>query len=137
LTFQAGIIEPDATGAVAGWPRFWLKVEGLGAFIAGATAFNLLGGSPLVFVIALLAVDVSMVGYLRSPRWGAVTYNLAHNWFTGLAVLGLGYGTGTPGLVLAGCVLIAHVGGDRLAGYGLKYPSSFGDTHLGWIGRRG
>jgi len=133
---NAGVIEPNATGAVTGWPRFWLKLEGFGAFVGAATAFSLLGGSPVVFIVALLVVDVSMIGYLRSPAWGAVTYNLAHNWFTALAVLGLGYGTGTPGLVLAGCVLIAHVGGDRLAGYGLKYPGAFGDTHLGWIGRR-
>ena len=29
----------------------------------------------------------------------------------------------------------AHIGIDRLAGYGLKYPSDFHDTHLGRIGR--
>ena len=29
-----------------------------------------------------------------------------------------------------------HVGLDRALGYGLKYPSGFGDTHLGAIGRR-
>jgi len=123
------------TGAVVGQPRLWLRAEGLGGFIAGAVAFNLLGGNPLVFLVTLLLVDVSMVGYVAGPRVGAVVYNLAHNWLTAIAVLGLGYGTGIPGLELAGCVLVAHVGGDRLAGYGLKYPSSFGDTHLGWIGR--
>src|SRR5437868_2992812 len=127
---------PQPAGAVVGGPRFWLRVEGLGAFVAGAVAFNLLGGNPFVFIVALLLVDVSMVGYLRGPAVGATIYNLAHNWFTAIAVLGIGYGTGTPGLLLAGCVLVAHVGGDRLAGYGLKYPTSFGDTHLGWIGRR-
>jgi hypothetical protein len=37
-------------------------------------------------------------------------------------------------LVLA-ATLIAHVGMDRAAGYGLKLPSSFQDTHLGRIGR--
>lgn len=25
---------------------------------------------------------------------------------------------------------LAHIGADRLLGYGLKYPSSFKDTHL-------
>jgi len=30
----------------------------------------------------------------------------------------------------------AHIGFDRLLGYGLKYPSAFGPTHLGWKGRR-
>ena len=40
-------------------------------------------------------------------------------------------------MVLAGAILVAHAGMDRLAGYGLKYPTAFGDTHLGWIGRGG
>jgi Domain of unknown function (DUF4260) len=29
----------------------------------------------------------------------------------------------------------AHIGFDRALGYGLKYPSAFGDTHLGQIGK--
>jgi hypothetical protein len=30
----------------------------------------------------------------------------------------------------------AHIGFDRMLGYGLKYSSSFNDTHLGRIGRQ-
>jgi hypothetical protein len=30
----------------------------------------------------------------------------------------------------------SHIAFDRLVGYGLKYPTQFGDTHLGAIGRR-
>lgn len=33
-------------------------------------------------------------------------------------------------LVLAAAVWTAHIGADRLVGYGLKYPTGFGDTHL-------
>jgi len=36
---------------------------------------------------------------------------------------------------IAGAVLVAHVGMDRAAGYGLKLSTSFHDTHLGRIGR--
>jgi hypothetical protein len=42
-----------------------------------------------------------------------------------------------PALTLAGVILVAHTGIDRILGYGLKYPTSFQDTHLGRIGRRG
>ena len=94
------------------------------------------GGSWLLVLPLLLAPDLSMVGYVRGPRLGAQLYNVAHNWAVGLAVLGLGWWLTQPGLVLAGAVLIAHVGMDRLAGYGLKEPTSFQDTHLGRIGRR-
>lgn len=76
-----------------------------------------------------------MVGYLRDPRLGAQTYNLAHNWALGLAVLGIGWWTGIAWVVLAGAILIGHVGMDRALGYGLKSPTSFQDTHLGRIGR--
>jgi len=28
----------------------------------------------------------------------------------------------------------AHIAMDRALGYGLKYPTSFKKTHLGWLG---
>ena len=34
-----------------------------------------------------------------------------------------------------GLIWIAHIGMDRMLGYGLKYASGFADTHLGRIGR--
>ena len=44
--------------------------------------------------------------------------------------------TQVPLGVMGGLALIwaAHIGFDRALGYGLKYPSGFGDTHLGRIG---
>jgi Domain of unknown function (DUF4260) len=127
---------PHATGAVVGWPRTWLRLEGLAGLVAGVAGYHAAGGDWLWLVPALLAVDVSMAGYLAGSHPGAIVYNLFHNWFTALAVLGLGLVVAVPAAQLAGWILIAHVGGDRLAGYGLKYASAFGDTHLGWIGRR-
>ena len=127
---------PRTTGAVVEWPRTWLRLEGLAAFIAGVAGYRLAGGDLVWLVPALLAVDLSMAGYLASSHAGAIVYNVAHNWFSALLVLGIGRFAGVPGLELAGWVLIAHVGIDRLAGYGLKYAPAFGDTHLGWIGRR-
>jgi hypothetical protein len=32
--------------------------------------------------------------------------------------------------VQLGLIWLAHVGADRLLGYGLKYPTGFRDTHL-------
>ena len=37
---------------------------------------------------------------------------------------------------MVGAVLVAHVGMDRAAGYGLKLLTSFQDTTLGRIGKR-
>jgi hypothetical protein len=124
-----------APGAVTGGARRWLRVEGLAALAAGIAIYLAQGGPLLWLVPLVLAVDISMVGYLRGPKAGAVVYNLAHNQAAGLLVLGIGFATGTVGVTLIGAILVAHVGMDRLAGYGLKYPTAFRDTHLGRIGR--
>jgi hypothetical protein len=121
-------------GAVTGTPRRWLQLEGLAALVAGTALFVGTGAPWILLVPLLFAVDISMVGYLAGPRVGAFTYNLAHNWGSGLLVLGLGLATGVVPLVAAGAILIAHSGMDRVAGYGLKYPSAFADTHLGRLG---
>ena len=76
-----------------------------------------------------------MVGYLHSPKTGALTYNLIHNWATALIVLGVGLWLGSFAVAVAGAVLIAHIGMDRALGYGLKLQSAFQDTHLGRIGK--
>lgn len=115
--------------------RAWLRLEGLAAFGAGSVVFTRFGGDWTWFVPALLLVDVSMVGYLRGPRLGALTYDLAHNWAVGIGVLGLGLALAIPAATLAGAVLVAHTGGDRALGYGLKLGTGFRDTHLGTIGR--
>ncbi len=138
LTKAAAQTEPAtqaALGAVTGSPRAWLRVEGIAGLVAGAAIYLVLGGPLLLLVPFLLAVDVSMIGYLAGPRSGAFAYNLAHNQATGLLVLGAGVLLGASPVVLAGAVMVGHTGMDRLAGYGLKYPTSFHDTHLGRIGR--
>lgn len=131
---QPAASSDDATPAVAGQPLVWLRVEGLAALLAGAAIYVSLGGWLVLLIPLLLAVDVSMVGYVAGPRPGAFLYNLAHNWATGLAVLAVGAWTGAGPLLLAGAILVGHTGMDRVAGYGLKYPTAFADTHLGRLG---
>ena len=116
--------------------RDWLRAEAAAAFVAGVALYGWLGAPWLALLPLLLVPDVSMVGYLRSPRLGAMTYNIVHNWVLGLGVLGLGLASGIVPVSVAGAILIAHVGMDRMLGYGLKL-SSFQETHLGRIGREG
>jgi hypothetical protein len=110
--------------------RFWLHSEGLAAFIAGTLLYFQSGGDGWLFLPLLLVPDVGLFGYLRSSRVGAFTYDLIHNWAIGLAVLGAGFALGSNPLVLAGALLVAHVGMDRAVGYGLKYPAGAKITHL-------
>ena len=129
------VAAPGVPGMTNGAVRTWLRLEGLAAFAAGLGVFGASGGNWLLIVPLLLLPDVSAVGYLAGPRVGAFTYNAIHNWVPGLAVLRAGSVAGLTGVLIAGSILVAHVGMDRAVGYGLKLPSSFQDTHLGRMGR--
>jgi hypothetical protein len=116
--------------------KWILRVESASIAVVGIVAYLSLGGEPLLLIPALLAPDLSALGYLAGPRVGALTYNLVHNWSTAsiFALLAIVLNELWP--LLAGAVVAAHVGMDRALGYGLKLPTSFQDTHLGRIGRR-
>jgi hypothetical protein len=116
--------------------RILLRLEGATALAAGLWLWAQVSGNWLLFVPLLLVPDLSMLGYLRGPALGALVYNAFHNWVLPGGLLGLGWWLDAPGAIAAGAILLAHSGGDRLLGYGLKYPTSFQDTHLGRIGRR-
>jgi hypothetical protein len=117
------------------WIRPWLRAEGAATFAAGLAGFLFLGLPWWAFPLLLLVPDVSAIGYLRGPRVGAIVYNLVHDLATGVAVAGLGLAIGSVPLAAAGAILVAHSGMDRAAGYGLKLPDAFKNTHLGRIGR--
>lgn len=118
-------------GAV-GWI---LRLEAVALFVAGVIAYLQLNGHPLWLLPLLLVPDLSMVGYVRGPGLGAITYNLVHNLAIALLLLAVGWFAAIAPMALAGALLIAHVGMDRTLGYGLKLPTDFRDTHLGRIGR--
>jgi len=110
--------------------RFWLHLEGAAAFLAGAALYRSLGGDWLWLVPLLLVPDVSIAGYALGRATGAFIYNVVHNWAIALAMVGLGLWLASTPLEVAGAVLVAHVGMDRLFGYGLKHSTAFEDTHL-------
>lgn len=112
-----------------------LRVEAVALFVAGVLAYLQLNGHPLWLLPLLLVPDASMLGYLRGPRLGAVTYNLVHNIALALLLLAIGWVAAIAPVALAGAIALAHVGMDRSLGYGLKLPTDFKDTHLGRIGR--
>lgn len=113
-----------------------LRLEGATAVAASIGLYVAAGADWLPFVILLILPDLSIAAYLRGPVVGAVVYNAVHNWALAGALVALGFMTGQGLLFDAGAALTAHVGLDRLLGYGLKFPTRFQDTHLGWIGRR-
>lgn len=116
--------------------RRFLRAEGLAVFIAAVAGFLWLDGSLWLFLLLILAPDLSMIGYLAGPRWGARSYNVVHTYVGPLALIGGAIWVGLPLGILVGLVWAAHIGADRALGYGLKEPSGFKDTHLGPLGGR-
>ena len=93
------------------------------------------GASWWVFAALWLAPDLSLLGYLAGPYWGARIYNAVHAYATPI-VLGLcAYLLHANGLLPFAVIWANHIAVDRVLGYGLKYPSRFGWTHLGAIGK--
>nr|WP_244440769.1 DUF4260 domain-containing protein [Bradyrhizobium oligotrophicum] len=118
-----------------GGVRLLLRLEGLVLAAAAVAFYAHQGGSWWLFAALFLAPDVSFAAYLAGPRLGAVVYNAVHSTLAPAALLAIGLAAGQPLVVEIATIWLAHIGVDRLAGYGLKYVDGFGFTHLGRIGR--
>ena len=110
------------------------RLEGLAALGLGVCAYAALGQSWLVFGLLFLAPDLFMLGYRRSPATGARIYNLGHSYVAPALLALLGFVAGPVAFGLA-AIWVAHIGFDRMLGYGLKLDGGFGETHLGPIGK--
>ena len=127
--------ESNVTAAVRGGPAVILRLEGLAALALAAAAYAYLGGSWLQFAVLFLVPDLSMLGYLGGRRLGAAAYNAGHS-YLGPALMGAaGVALAQPLAQQLALIWAAHIGFDRMLGYGLKYASSFGHTHLAVIGK--
>jgi hypothetical protein len=111
-------------------PKLLLHAEGLVALIAACIAYHKLSLSWIEFAMFFLAPDVSIAGYFFGKKVGALAYNSAHTYLIPF-VLGLvAYFANLPLLAPIAVIWIAHIGFDRLLGYGFKYETDFKDTHL-------
>jgi hypothetical protein len=88
------------------------------------------------FAALFLVPDFSLTGYLFGPQSGALVYNMGHSTLGPLLLAVLGLLAGLPGVLPYALIWTAHIGFDRALGYGLKYGTAFGHTHLGLIGRQ-
>jgi hypothetical protein len=124
-------------GAAIGAPLAILKAEGLAVFALATFAYSLSGQSWWMYLILFLFPDLSFFAYMAGNRPGAAVYNALHS-YVGPALIGfLGYWIAQPPAVAVALIWTAHIGFDRLLGYGLKYGTAFGDTHLGRKGAAG
>ncbi len=124
-----------AQGFATGTPKTILRMEGGAVLMAALAGYAALGGGWGMFALLFLAPDLSMLGYLGGRRLGAAAYNLGHSYASPAILAACGVGLAQPQLVPLALIWCAHIGFDRLLGYGLKYADAFGHTHLGLMGK--
>jgi len=111
-----------------------IRLEELGFFIFSIYLFSHLPYPWWAFPLLLFVPDISILGYMINPEAGSYLYNFIHH--RGIAVILYICGAllNRPLMALMGLMLFSHSTLDRVFGYGLKYTSSFHDTHMGRIG---
>jgi len=113
----------------------WLRLEGLAVATLSAILYAQNGAGWWLFVALWLTPDLSFIAYLAGPRVGSYAYNTVHSYLLPSALVAVALLLHMPVLLPFAFLWFNHIGVDRLLGYGLKYPTAFGDTHLKRVGR--
>lgn len=113
-----------------------IKLEELAMFVLGIFLFSALDFAWWWFLALILLPDVSMVGYAFGNKIGAYFYNFFHHKAVAITVYLFGMYLNNSAIQLIGIILFSHSAMDRMFGYGLKFTTSFHDTHLGEIRKK-
>src|SRR5690606_21357862 len=116
--------------------RNWLRLEGLAVCVLCLFLYEAFSSPWSLFAVGFFAPDLSLLGYIRGAKTGALIYNLGHTYSVPLVLLAGAFIMDIHLDWARNMALIwsAHIGFDRALGYGLKYPSGYSDTHVGTIG---
>lgn len=110
-----------------------LRLEGLVVLIFTLISYGYLGYSWVLFAVLFMAPDLSMLCYFIGPRSGSTAYNIAHGYIGPLLLAAAALFLNTAAALPPALIWAAHIGMDRMFGFGLKRGVDFWDTHLGMI----
>jgi len=113
-----------------------LKLEEAAMLVLSIYALSLFHVSWWVYLLLLIAPDISCIGYAAGSKVGAVCYNLFHHKGIATAIFIAGFILKDEWLQITGIILFGHSSMDRMFGYGLKLHQGFKYTHLGMIGKK-
>ena len=111
-------------------PGLLLRLEGGVVLAFSLWLYGYNGGSWLLFALLILAPDLAALGYLANVRLGSIAYNSVHTYLLPAALVAMAWLSDWPFGVSLALIWFAHIGADRLLGFGLKYPTEFKDSHL-------
>lgn len=123
-------IQDSAPGAVQGPVMALLRAEGLCVLLFALWVYGRMDYSWIVMGVFFMAPDLTMLAYRKGARVGSVVYNAAHSYVGPLLLSAMAVNMDTA-LFQPALIWFAHIGFCRLGRFGLKYPDSFGHTHLG------
>ena len=117
-------------------PALFTRIESLFIFAVAVIAYAHFNLSWWTFTLLFLVPDITMLGYLRNARIGAVVYNIGHSYFIPVGLLALYWFVSGMNVTMlwalpVGLIWAAHIAFDRVLGFGLKHTSGFKDTDLG------
>lgn len=115
--------------------KLLLRLEGLAVLLVSVLIYSRTDGHWGIFALWFFVPDLAMAGYALGSRAGAVLYNLTHSYIGALLLIAIAVIWPTAVTLPVGIIWMAHIGFDRMLGYGLKYRRGFGFTHLGNIGK--
>ena len=124
-------VSATGQGVVVAGPRRWLGLEGLVLLAGALIAYGILGQPWWLVPAGILLPDLAMGGFAAGTRAGAQLYNIAHTTVLPAALLGISYGLDDRLVMALALIWLAHIGMDRVLGFGLKYGDRFARTHLG------
>jgi hypothetical protein len=110
--------------------KILLHIEGMAVLALCLYLYGSLQFSWLLFLFLLFLPDISMVGYAFNHKTGAKVYNVFHTYSLSILLVIAGVFLSNSTILAIGLIWTAHIGMDRMLGYGLKYPTNFKDTHL-------
>jgi hypothetical protein len=116
--------------AVLTRPRVLLQAEGAALLFASLYFYHLVGVAWWIFLLLFLWPDLFMVGFLFRAKIGCTLYNLVHTEVLAIALAVFSFSTHRSQALAFSLIWLAHIGFDRAIGFGLKYPTTFNDTHL-------
>ncbi|SCY40256.1 protein of unknown function [Nonlabens sp. Hel1_33_55] len=109
----------------------WLvRSEGIAYLGTGFILYAVFFDNWWLFAGLFLYPDIGMLGYTINTKIGAITYNIFHHNLTVMVLLIGGFVMEQETVMMLGVVMLAHIGFDRILGFGLKYPDAFKNTHL-------
>src|SRR5699024_1479873 len=115
---------------------FTPDISALGYLInkkTGNIFYNCFHTYVLLFFIFFLISEIFALYYLINKITGTILYNFFHTYVLPLILLIISILIASHIMIMIGLIWTAHIGMDRIFGYGLKYEESFHSTHFNRI----